>query len=53
MVRITNAKIPAGSTTPPYRRDGWSDAARGCVGGLLRLEIGVYEDELVRWRGPD
>jgi hypothetical protein len=27
-----------------------SDAARRCVARLLRIQIGVDEDELVRWR---
>jgi hypothetical protein len=31
----------------------WGDAAKRCVDGLLRLEIGVYEDEVVGWCGPD
>ena len=31
----------------------WGDAARRCVARLLRVEIGVDEDELVRWRGPE
>ena len=34
-------------------RPRWGDAARRCVARLLRVEIGVYEDELVRWRGPE
>jgi hypothetical protein len=31
----------------------WGDAARRCVASLLHVEIGVYENELVRWRGPE
>ena len=29
------------------------DAARRCVASPLRVEIGVYEDQVIRWRRPD
>ena len=29
------------------------DAVRRCVDGLLRVEISVYEDEVIGWCRPD
>jgi hypothetical protein len=53
MLDYKRRQVPARSATAPYRRGRWIDAARRCVAWLLRVEIGVDEDEVVRWRRPD
>jgi hypothetical protein len=40
-------------TAATYLRFPDVGAAGRCVSWLLRVEIGVYKDEVVRWRGPD
>ena len=50
---LTNASVSRYAIYPLPLGQTWIDAARRCVARLLRLEIGVYEDEVVRWRRPE